>query len=136
MALGASLRQHTVTSYITVESGKSIYSFPTLELCKIRANSNYSDFHLADGTKHTIYGTLGSFEEQLAGTCFVRVNRSELANVLLLRQANVKHGAKMPGSGSITVSHKGMARLQRHHKKGMRSHKKSATSHKKLNEAV
>ena len=51
------------------------------DVIRIQANDNFSDFHLADGSKKVICRTLKHYEELLSDFDFLRVHKSHLVNL-------------------------------------------------------
>jgi two-component system, LytTR family, response regulator len=56
------------------------------------AQSNYTEFHMVDGKKHTISKTLKDFEQALSKKMFLRIHNSYLINLSLIKKYNKGEG--------------------------------------------
>lgn len=66
---------------LSVKTKSEIHRFPSSRLAYIEVVNHTLVFHLTDGTVLKQWGSLGSFEEQLAGNRFVRCNSGYLVNL-------------------------------------------------------
>jgi len=56
------------------------------DVVRIQANDNFSNFHLADGSKKVICRTLKHYEDLLADFDFLRVHKSHLVNIQCIKR--------------------------------------------------
>jgi two-component system LytT family response regulator len=75
---------------ITIRSRSRLLFLETREVTWLEAYGNYVRFHVLgpDGTMlvHTVRGTLSSFERRLDPSRFVRIHRSAIVNVNVVRE--------------------------------------------------
>jgi DNA-binding LytR/AlgR family response regulator len=63
-----------------IADGGHIIRVPTSDILAIRSAANYVEFHLRDGRKPLVRGTLSALQTQLRPMAFVRSHRSWLVN--------------------------------------------------------
>lgn len=74
---------------VHVKIGNGTTRFVALaDIAMIESNENYSEAHLADGTRLFVRRTMKSWEDTLPATHFVRVHRTAIINLSRYRGAN------------------------------------------------
>ena len=71
---------------IVLQSHGAVTSVLPADISYLKAAGNYTTFHLADGQKTTIYGTLAEWETKLSRRRFQRVDRSHLIHLSHISQ--------------------------------------------------
>jgi DNA-binding LytR/AlgR family response regulator len=97
---------------IAIRSRSSILFLDAREIAWLEAYGNYVRFHViaSEGgatatVVHTVRGTLSSFEENLDPTRFVRIHRSVIVNVQVVRELHSRR------TGDFTLVTRGGAEL-------------------------
>ncbi|HEX8546264.1 MAG TPA: LytTR family DNA-binding domain-containing protein, partial [Cytophagaceae bacterium] len=76
----------------------------TSNIFYIEADSNYSIFHLRDGTKLVISKPLKEFEDILDTADFARIHKSAIVNLNYIQSYSNKHGFEVKLDNDIVLS--------------------------------
>lgn len=99
---------------VVVSSLGEIFLFNPEEVVRCSANGNYSNFHLADGTKVLISKTLKETEASLDSNTFLRVHKSHIVNIEFIKRFNTKdHLLVLTDETEIPVSQRKRAEVVR-----------------------
>lgn len=123
------VRFHTTLTFITLKIGRKLFNYTITAILYLKAESNYCRFFFENGKSEVHYGTLGHFERQLAkANCFVRVERSYVANMLHLSEACTNDGITLNCDIFLPVDKNGLKALDAYHQ-GSPSHSQKPGSH-------
>lgn len=73
------------------------------QIIRCRANDNFTDFHLVDGSRKVICRTLKFYEEVLADVGFIRVHKSHLINTQFVKAYKKGKGGYIEMTDGSTV---------------------------------
>ena len=99
---------------VVLTSLGEIFLFNPEEVVRCAAHSNYSQFHLVDGSKILISKTLKELEGSLDTAIFLRVHKSHIVNVHFIKRFHTKdHLLVLKDGTEIPVSQRKKAEIVR-----------------------
>lgn len=94
---------------ILIHALEKIYIIPLEEIVSLKAEGAYTNIQMMDGSSITSSKAIKYFEEELSDTGFLRIHRSNMVNVVYVKEINKKEGDQilLINGKSVTASKEG-----------------------------